>query len=47
MHYYIYGMGDYGWDKEINAIIAMQAPVNIKQVLSFIGAVTYYRNIWP
>jgi RNase H-like domain found in reverse transcriptase len=34
------------WSKEINAIISMQAPVNIQQVRSFIGAVTYYRDMW-
>ena len=35
------------WSKKINAIIAMQAPVNMKQVRLFIGAVTYYRDMWP
>ena len=35
------------WSKKINAIIAMQAPVNMKQVRSFIGAVTYYCDMWP
>ena len=35
------------WSKKINAIIAMQAPINIKQVRLFIGAVTYYCDMWP
>jgi RNase H-like domain found in reverse transcriptase/Reverse transcriptase (RNA-dependent DNA polymerase) len=34
------------WSKMIKAITAMQAPVNIKQVCSFIGAVTYYQDMW-
>ena len=33
--------------KNIKAITAMWAPVNIKQVHSFIGAVTYYCDMWP
>ena len=35
------------WSKKINAIIAMQAPVNNKQVQSLIGTVTYHRDMWP
>ena len=35
------------WSKKINAIIAMQAPVNNKQDRSFIGAVIYYCDMWP
>ena len=30
------------WSKKISAIIAMQAPIDMKQVWLFIGAVTYY-----
>jgi RNase H-like domain found in reverse transcriptase len=32
--------------KNIKAITAMQAPANIKQVHSFIGAITYYCDMW-
>jgi RNase H-like domain found in reverse transcriptase len=35
------------WSKKFKAITALQAPVNIKQVHSFIGAVTYYCDMWP
>ena len=35
------------WSKKIQAMIALEAPKNIKQVWSFIGAVTYYCDMWP
>jgi hypothetical protein len=35
------------WKKKIEAILAIKHPQNIKEVRSFIGAVTFYRNMFP
>jgi hypothetical protein len=35
------------WRKKIEGILKMQPPANTKQVRSFIGAVSFYRNIFP
>ena len=35
------------WCKNIDAISCMDQPNNLKQILGFLGAVNFYRDMWP
>jgi hypothetical protein len=35
------------WSKKIKAILNMERPQNISQLHAFIGAVTFYHDMWP
>ena len=45
--YWLTPMGLKPWRKKIDAILQLSAPRTLKEVRSFIGAVTYYRDMYP
>ena len=35
------------WSKRVRSILAMKEPTNVSEIRSFIGAVNFYRDMWP
>jgi hypothetical protein len=44
--YWLTPIGLKPWKKKIDAIVALQPPRSQKELRSFIGAVTFYRNMF-